>query len=115
MKKVISVLLVLVLAFGACVPAFAHSAQQAGECSDLPVVIVRGMDFNGLSIDGLSGKSAVQIDDMNPFRALRGKRFRLSRRIIVKNGRLRHIALFQADAFALFQINRGQQIHSDIL
>ena len=48
MKKVISVLLVLVLAFGACVPAFAHSAQQAGECSDLPVVIVRGMDFNGL-------------------------------------------------------------------
>lgn len=51
MKKVISVLLALVLAFGACVPAFAHSAQQAGECSDLPVVIVRGMDFNGLSID----------------------------------------------------------------
>ena len=58
MKKVISVLLALVLAFGACVPAFAHSAQQAGECSDLPVVIVRGMDFNGLSIDyGPSGSA----------------------------------------------------------
>lgn len=51
MKKVISVLLALVMAFAACVPAFAHSAQQAGECDDLPVIIVRGMDFNGLSID----------------------------------------------------------------
>lgn len=51
MKRFLSILLALMLPLGAVVPAFAHSVQEAGECNELPVVIVRGMDFTGLYVD----------------------------------------------------------------
>lgn len=51
MKKALSLFLALVLALCAVVPAFASSTHNASECKDLPVVIVRGMDFTGLYVD----------------------------------------------------------------
>lgn len=48
MKKVLSILLTISLIFGLCVPAF---AEEKTECDDLPVVIIRGMDFTGLYHD----------------------------------------------------------------
>lgn len=51
MKKALSLFVALVLAFCAVVPAFAQSEHDASKCTELPVIIVRGMDFGGLYID----------------------------------------------------------------
>ena len=49
-------------------------------------------------IDRLAGKGAVEIDDMQIFEALRLEGARLRRRIAVKHGRARHVALLQPHA-----------------
>lgn len=51
MKKFISILIAFILAFTACVPAFSADTQNPVECDDIPVVVVRGMDFGGLYVD----------------------------------------------------------------
>ena len=48
MKNIISIILTVSLLLGICIPAF---AQEKTECSDVPVIIIRGMDFAGLYHD----------------------------------------------------------------
>lgn len=53
MKKIISVLLAVSIVLCSAVPAFAKVAEEhkADKCSTCPVVLVRGMDFGGLTVD----------------------------------------------------------------
>ncbi len=58
MKKVISAILAVVLIFAMCVPAFA--AESKSSYNGLPVIIVRGIDFAGLTYP--DGTKALQVD-----------------------------------------------------
>lgn len=51
MKKIISVILAAAMLLSLAVPAFAEGDHASSECSDVPVIIVRGMDFGGLYLD----------------------------------------------------------------
>ena len=51
MKKIISILLVFALVFSISVPVFAAEKDTSEECQNLPVIVVRGMDFGGLYVD----------------------------------------------------------------
>ncbi len=52
MKKFISFILSAVLAFSIISPAFAEEkTENSCDCDNLPVVLVRGMDFGGLYLD----------------------------------------------------------------
>ncbi len=53
MKKLISIILTVTMLLSLSVPAFARVqlAEEGHNCDDVPVIIVRGMDFNGLYYD----------------------------------------------------------------
>ena len=55
MKKLISIILALSMILALFVPAFAESdtahSHNPNECNNLPVIIIRGMDFGGLYVD----------------------------------------------------------------
>lgn len=51
MKKFISIFLVFALVFSTSVPVFAADNDTFEECHNLPVIVVRGMDFGGLYVD----------------------------------------------------------------
>ncbi|MBE6770792.1 MAG: hypothetical protein E7547_01440 [Ruminococcaceae bacterium] len=51
MKKLISITVAFVLVFLTCVPAFSADKNISENCENIPVVIVRGMDFGGLYVD----------------------------------------------------------------
>lgn len=51
MKKFISLLLTAAMLMSFAVPAFASDEHNPAECENVPVVIVRGMDFGGLYLD----------------------------------------------------------------
>lgn len=51
MKKFISVFLAFAMMFSCLVPSFAVDEHNTEECKNLPVIIVRGMDFGGLYVD----------------------------------------------------------------
>ncbi len=51
MKKIVSILLVFALVFSISVPVFAAEKDTSEECHNLPVIVVRGMDFGGLYVD----------------------------------------------------------------
>ena len=55
MKKLISIILALSMILALFVPAFAESdtahSHNPDECNNLPVIIIRGMDFGGLYVD----------------------------------------------------------------
>ncbi len=51
MKKIISLFLAFSLIFSAFIPSYASEIKHTEECNDLPVIVVRGMDFGGLSVD----------------------------------------------------------------
>ncbi len=52
MKKVISLLLAAVMLFSFAVPSYAAEEKHETEsCEDVPVILVRGMDFGGLYLD----------------------------------------------------------------
>lgn len=53
MKKLISIVLVLSMLFCIFIPAFAETSSEhkAEECTTYPVIIIRGMDFGGLTVD----------------------------------------------------------------
>ena len=48
---------------------------------------------------------------MQILKTLRGKRARLRRRIEVEHGRARHVALFEANALAVFQVDGRKEDH----
>ncbi len=52
MKKVISIILAITIILSICVPAFAKVSEEHNNgCATYPVIIVRGMDFGGLTVD----------------------------------------------------------------
>src|SRR6185436_1463218 len=67
--------------------------------------------LDGQRIHRLAGKGAVEIDDMQIFESLLGERPRLISRIEVEHGRARHVALFEAHALAVFQVDGGKENH----
>ena len=69
------------------------------------------MRLDRLRVDRLAGKGAVEIDDMQIFEALLGEGARLRRRIEVEHGGARHVALLQAHALAVLQIDGGKENH----
>ena len=66
-------------------------------------------------IDRLAGKGAVEIDDMQILEALGLEGLRLRRRIAVKHGGARHVALLEAHAHAVLQIDGRKQDHDATL
>src|SRR5438477_2097625 len=59
----------------------------------------------------LAGKGAVEVDHVQIFKTLVGEGACLRRRIEVEHGRARHVALFEADALAVFQVDGGKEDH----
>ena len=55
MKKIFSIILAISMIFALVVPAFAENKDNLphnpSECNNVPVIIVRGMDFGGLYVD----------------------------------------------------------------
>ena len=51
MKKIISIVLAFTMILSLAVPAFAGGDEQAVDCNNVPVVLVRGMNFGGLYLD----------------------------------------------------------------
>lgn len=60
MKKVVSIILAITLLFAMCVPAFATGTKSESNYNGLPVIIVRGIDFAGLTYP--DGTKALQVD-----------------------------------------------------
>ena len=67
--------------------------------------------FDGLRIHRLAGKRAVEIDHVQIFEALGREGARLRRRIEVEHGRARHVALLEAHALAVLQVDGGKEDH----
>ncbi len=51
MKKIIGLMLAVVIALSGVLPVFAASEHNAETCTDVPVLVIRGMDFGGLYTD----------------------------------------------------------------
>ena len=64
-----------------------------------------------MRIHRLAGKGTVEIDDVQIFEPLFGEGPRLVSGIEVEHGRACHVALFEAHALAVFQVNGGKQDH----
>ena len=60
MKKAVSVILAVTLLFAMCIPAFAANGKRESNYNGLPVIIVRGIDFAGLTYP--DGTKALQVD-----------------------------------------------------
>ena len=61
-----------------------------------------------IGIDGMPGKCAIEIDNMDMVRARIGKEHRLCRRIIAVNRCTVHIALGKANNLPAFQVDGGE-------
>ena len=84
------------------------------ECADAAAKlhgIFRGFQnrFNGLAIFRLAGKCAVKIDDVKPFESLILEFRRLGGRIGIVNPRGFHVAESKTYAFAVFQVDGGEE------
>ena len=64
-----------------------------------------------LAIHRPSGKSAVEIDDVEPVETNAGEVAGLRRRIVVEHGRARHLAAQQANAGAALQVDGRKEDH----
>lgn len=60
MKKLVSIILAFSLLFAMCIPAFAVEEKSESNYDGLPVIIVRGVDFAGLTYP--DGTKALQVD-----------------------------------------------------
>src|SRR3546814_817816 len=67
--------------------------------------------FDRVGVDRFAGEGAVGIDDGQIRKALHFEIARLRRRVLVKHGGARHVALLQAHGQTLFQIYGGKQDH----
>ena len=99
--------------------ALAEPAFDRGAVADAAAELHR--NFHGAEdaldrrgIHRLAGESAVEIDDVQIFKALPLERLRLRRRIAVEHRRARHVALFQAHGKAVLEIDGGKQDHGTI-
>src|SRR3546814_14166415 len=66
--------------------------------------------FDGLGVDGATGKGPVQIDDMQMGGVLLVEKLCLTRRIIGIDGGAIHIAFGKADDLPAFKINGWKEI-----
>src|SRR5258708_3259801 len=64
-------------------------------------------------IDGLAGKGAVEIDHVEILEAHRLEGSRLRRRIALKHGGARHVALLEPYACAVLEVDGGKENHDD--
>src|SRR5688572_2694887 len=88
----------------------------ADAAAELKRNFYRGDDLaNRWRIHRSSRERAVEIDKMQIFETRRFKCARLRSGIIVEHCRLRHVALPQAHATSILQIDRGKNNHADIL
>src|SRR4051794_11483177 len=67
--------------------------------------------LDGLRVHRLAGKRTVEIDDVEILKALRNEARRLRGGIEVEHGRARHVALFEAHALAVFEVDRRKENH----
>ncbi len=69
-----------------------------------------GQDLlDGRLVLGLARKSAVQVHQVQAARALVDPVARHGGRVFAEDGGLIHVALFEADAVTVFQVNRGDE------
>lgn len=60
-KKITGIILALVLALSSVLPAFAEAEHNPETCTDVPVLVIRGMDFGGLYTDVGTDKQEAAI------------------------------------------------------
>ena len=94
----------------------ASQASTVVEIADAAAELHRHGDrlqhrLDRLRIHRLAGKGAVEIDHVQIFEALRGEGARLRRRIEIEHGRARHVALLEAHALAVLQVDGGKENH----
>ena len=64
-----------------------------------------------LRVHRLAGEGAVEIDHVQILKALRGEARRLRRGIEIEHGGAVHVALFEAHALAVLEIDGGKKDH----
>ncbi len=76
--------------------------------------IFRGFQdrFHSLAVDAFASKGTVEINHMQPFKALILKGFGLCSRVFIIDGCLIHVAELQAHALTVFQIDGGKKDHN---
>ena len=90
----------------------AHGLQVANAAAELNLHREPGENAPyGLGVDRLAGERAVEIDDMEIFEPLGGERPRLSGGVGAEYGRPRPVALDQANALAVLEIDGGKKNH----
>ena len=67
--------------------------------------------LNGGGVDRAALEGAVEVDDVQPFEALRRKGRGLRGRVAVEDRGAVHGALLEADATAVLQVDRGKEDH----
>ncbi len=60
-----------------------------------------------------AGEGAIEIDHVEPLEAGFGEGTGLSRGVRAKDGGARHLALLEADALAVLQVDGGEQDHEE--
>src|SRR5262249_41098465 len=96
--------------------ALAEPGLDGGEGADAAAELQRDGDarekaLDRLRIHRLAGEGAVEIDDVQIFKALLLKRLRLRRRIAVEHGGARHVALLEPHAGAVLEVDGGKENH----
>ena len=87
-----------------------HVADAAAELHALPDGFEDALDRG--DVHRLAGKGAVEIDHVQMLETLHLERARLRRRIAVKDGGARHVALLQAHGEAFLEVDGGEEDHA---
>ena len=66
---------------------------------------------HGAGVGGHAFDRAIQIDDVQPFETMLGPGFGLGDGVAVVNRVLVHVALIEADAFAVFEVDGWKNDH----
>ena len=85
------------------------SRMPPPSCTRSPTVFEDALDRR--DVHRLAGERAVEIDHVQMLEALRLEGMRLRRRIAVEDGGARHVALLQAHAEAVLEVDGGKQDH----
>ena len=99
------------------VDALAEPALDRRHVADAAAELHRDRDrfenvLDRAGVHRLAGERAVEIDDVQIFEALRLEGVRLRGRIAVEHGGARHVALLQAHAHSVLQVDRRKQDHA---
>ena len=98
----------------------AHAAPEPcldrGHVPDTAAELHREIDrvenrAHRVGVDRLAGKSAVEVDDVEPSEARRRESPCLRRGVVGEDRRPRHVSLHEAHTGAVFEIDRGKEDH----